>query len=231
MDRPAASDRPSTSISSAFQPTRRDTTSDSDSDSVVSDRPPVDIFVEEGELSDELDATITNPDQSLSEEQSYRETMRGIRSYMGWTHIPDIDSNAGTSDDNPFAGPKLQTPGKVSVQLPTDEWLCRKLAKLNLTLTDGYPSRSAEAGGLQRDQFLKPPRFQAKWYSCHSQQKSDTTETVISWSTDSSKLNSAYRRIARQAGIATSPPKSRPISQETLRKWEKTARETICNYL
>ena len=68
---------------------------------------------------------------------------------MGWTHIPDIDSNAGTSDANPFAGPKLQTPGKVPVQLPTDEWLCRKLSKLNLTLTDGYPSRSAEAGGLQ----------------------------------------------------------------------------------
>ena len=46
MDRPAASNRPSTSVSSAFQPTRRDTTSDLDSDSVVSDRPPVDIFVE-----------------------------------------------------------------------------------------------------------------------------------------------------------------------------------------
>ena len=84
----------------------------------------MEVFVEEGELSDEQDATITDPDQSLSEEQSYRETMRGIRSYMGWTHIPDIDSNAGTSDDNPFAGPKLQTPGKVSVQVPTDEWLC-----------------------------------------------------------------------------------------------------------
>ena len=68
MDRPAASDRSSTSVSSAFQLTRRDTTSVSDSDSVVSDRPPVDIFVEEGELSDELDATITDPDQSLSEE-------------------------------------------------------------------------------------------------------------------------------------------------------------------
>ena len=98
----------------------------------------MDIFVEEGELSDEQDATITDPDQSLSEEQSYRETTRGIRSYMGWTHIPDIDSNAGTSDDNPFAGTKLQTPGKVSVQVPTDEWLCHKLSKLNLTLVDGY---------------------------------------------------------------------------------------------
>ena len=63
--------------------------------------------------------------------------MRGIRSYVGWTHIPDINSSAATSDDNPFAGPKLQIPGKVSVQLPTDEWLCRKLNKLNLTLVEG----------------------------------------------------------------------------------------------
>ena len=38
-------------------------------------------------------------------------------------------------------------------------------------------------------------------------------------------------RIARQAGIATSPPQSRPIAQDTLRKWEKSARESsvICN--
>ena len=104
----------------------------------------MDIFVEEGELSDELDATVTDPEQSLSKEQSYRETMRGI-----WFYIPDMESAAGSSDDNPSAGPRLQTPGKVSVQLPTDEWLCWKLAKLNLTLTDGYPSSGAEAGGLQ----------------------------------------------------------------------------------
>ena len=216
-DRPAASDRPSTSISNAFQPTRKISSSESDSDSVVSDRPP--------------DATVTDPDHSPSEEQSYREIMRGIRSFMGWTHISDMDPTSGSSEDNPFAGPKLQTPGKISVQLPTDEWLCRKLSKLNLTLTDGYPSRSAEAGGLQRDQFLKPPRSQAKWYGCHPQQKSDTTETLTSWSTDSSKLNSGYLRIARQAGITTSPPQSRPISQDTLRKWEKSAWESsvICN--
>ena len=233
-DRPATSDRPdrpSTSTSNAFQPTRKISSSESDSDSVVSDRPPVDIFVEEGELSDELDATVTDPDQSPSEEQSYWETMGGIRSFMGWTHIPDMDTATGSSEDNPFAGPRLQTPGKISVQLPTDEWLCRKLSKLNLTLTDGYPSRSAETGGLQRDQFLKPPRSQAKWYGCHPQQKSDTTETLTSWSTDSCKLNSGYLRIARQAGIATSPPQSRTISQDTLRKWEKSARESsvICN--
>ena len=78
---------------------------------------------------------------------------------------------------------------------------------------------------------MKPPRSQAKWYGCHSQQKSDTTETVASWSTNSSKLYSGYLRIGRQAGITTSPPQSRPISQDTLRKWEKFARESsvICN--
>ena len=65
---------------------------------------------------------------------------------MGWTHVPNIDSGAKTSDDNPFAGPKLQTPGKVSVNIPTDEWLCNKLSKLNLTLVQGYPSRTTEAG-------------------------------------------------------------------------------------
>ena len=47
----------------------------------------------------------------------------------------------------------------------------------------------------------------------------------------SSRLNSTYLRIARQAGIASNPPLSRPISQENLRKWERSARESsvICN--
>ena len=105
------------SFSTAFD-TRKDTSSsDSDSEGARSDRPPVDLYPEEGELSDDQEVSFTDPDQSLSEEQSYRETMRGIRSYMGWTHVPDIDSGTKTSDDNPFAGPKLQTPGKVSMNM------------------------------------------------------------------------------------------------------------------
>ena len=111
-------------------------------------------------MSDAQDATITNPKQSLSEEQTYRETMRGIQSFMGWTHIPDIDSSAGKSEDNPFAGLKLQTPGKVSVHLTTDEWLRRKLSKLNLTLVEGYPSHSSETWGLQKDHFVQQARSQ-----------------------------------------------------------------------
>ena len=110
-------------LSSAFDTSRNETPSSSDSESegFSSDRPPLDIFPEEGELSDDQEANLSDHDQSLSEEQSYRETMRGIRSYMDWNYIPNIDSVATTSEDNPFAGPKLHTPGKVSVNLPTDE--------------------------------------------------------------------------------------------------------------
>ena len=70
--------------------------------------------------------------------------MQGIRSYMGcWSHIPEVDSAATTSEDNPCAGPKTVTPGKVSVKMHTEEWLCRKLGKLKLTLVEGYPSRGS----------------------------------------------------------------------------------------
>ena len=73
-----------------------------------------------------LSQTRSNP----SEEQTDRQTMRGILSLMGWSHIPDMDTSAATAEDNPFAGPKTQVPGKVLVQMPTDDWLCRKLSKL-----------------------------------------------------------------------------------------------------
>ena len=116
--------------------------------------------------------------------------MRGIQSYMGWTHVPDIDSGTKTSDDNPFAGPKLQTPGKVSVNLPMDEWLCNKFSKLNLTLVQGYPSRTTEAGNLQQDQFVRPAKSQSKWYGVHSDSQKDTSSTVKAWNTGSSRINS-----------------------------------------
>ena len=75
---------------------------------------------------------LAEQDLPTSEEQTCRETMRGIRSFMGWTHVPDMDSS-NPSDDNPFAGPKTPAPSKISVQMPTEDWLCRKLSKLNLT--------------------------------------------------------------------------------------------------
>ena len=111
---------------------------------------------------------------------------------MGWHHVPDLDSSTATADDNPVAGPKLQTPGKVSVNLPIDEWLCKKMSKLNLTLVQGYPTRTSKAGGLLLDQFVRPARSTGKWYGLHTDPKKDSSDTVSSWNTNSSRLNSTY---------------------------------------
>ena len=177
-------------MSSAFDTSRKETpsASDTESEDFSSDRPPLDIFPEEGELSDDQEANLSDHDQSLSEEQAYRETMSGIRSYMYWNFILDIDSGTTTGEDNSFAGPKLHTPGKVSVNLPTDEWLCKKMSKLNLTLVQGYPTRTSETGGLLKDQFIRPPKSQGKWYGFQANPKKDSEQTVTSWCTGSSHL-------------------------------------------
>ena len=131
---------------------------------------------------------------------------------MGWSHIPDIDTSTNSAEDNPFSG-------KVSVQMPVDDWLCRKFNKLNITLVEGYPSRSSEASGLLKDHFLRLAKSQAKWYGLFSDHKGDST-AVSTWNTDASCLNSCYSKIARQAGPSSTPPTSHHISQENLKKWE-----------
>ena len=141
-----------------------------------------------------------------------------------------MDSTTTGSDDNPFSGPKATVTGKVSVQMPPEDWLCKKIGKLNLTLIEGYPSRSSEAGGLMMDQFLRPAKSQSRWYGLFSDHKDDPA-AVSNWNTERSKLNSCNSHIARQSGLTSSPPASRRIFQESLRRWEKSAREAtvICN--
>ena len=173
VDRPSATDQSPTdpaaepsSSTSGFDPSYRHSDSDMDTDSVTDTEslPRVMGNTEEGELSDiEQFLSFTDADQALSEEQNYRETMCGIRSYMGWSHIPDVHSDLSSSEGNLFAAPKQQPTGKISVNIPTDNWLCRKMARLNVALTHGYPSRESETGGLQRDQFVKPAKSQVKW--------------------------------------------------------------------
>ena len=82
-------------------------------------------------------------DQEVSEEANYRETIRGVRSFMGWHKVPEFES-VSSSDDNPFGGSRVQPTGKVSVKLPVDDWLCKKMDKLNLTITEGYPARNTD---------------------------------------------------------------------------------------
>ena len=193
----------------------------------ASNQPPLDLYVEEGELSDNQDITVTEKEPHLSVEQTYRETVRGIRSFMDLSHIPDIDSVANTPEDNPFAGPNTPVPGKVSVQMSTEDWLCRKLAKLNLTLVEGYPSRGSEAGGLSKDVFLRPAKSQSKWYGLFSDHKVNPS-AFSSWSTDVSKLSHSYSRIARHSGLSYTPPASQRISRENIVKMGKISQRSIC---
>ena len=88
----------------------------------------------EGELVTASDTELP-PDQEniQTEDQSYRETVRGVRSYMGWDFIPDLESSATSSSDNPWAGGRPQPVGRVSVAFPAEEWLCKKFEDLNCT--------------------------------------------------------------------------------------------------
>ena len=132
----------------------------------------------------EQDQATADIDQDLSKEQT-----RGIRYFMDWKHIPDVDTATSDADDNHFAGPKQQLVGKISVNLP-DDWLCKKLDKLNLTLVEGYPSRSSEAGGLQRDQYVRTAKSQSKWYELHPN-KDKGSGSVSFWYHKFAKLNNS----------------------------------------
>ena len=148
-----------------------DITGGSESDEDLQSEPgsPVDSNVQ-GESPDRDLTRDESADQELSEEASYRETIRGVKSFMGWLQIPDFYS-VSSSNDNPFTG-------KVSVKLPVDDWLCRKMENLNFTITEGYPSRNAETVGLLRDQFVKSP-MSSRWYDMHTDKKDSGRTSVF----------------------------------------------------
>ena len=175
-----------------------------------------------------LDAQSTGPDceelldvdQELSAEKTYRETIRSVRSFMGWNQVPEFDSASSSQDDNPFAGTRPQQPGKVSVKVPVDDWLCGKCEKLNVTVQESYPSCASETAGLNRDQFIRPPKT-LRWYDMFSDKKKFSRSKVHTWTNETARLNSSFPRIANRS-LPTAPT-SRPVSQDTLRKWERAA--------
>ena len=179
---------------------------------------------EEGELS-HTEVTERN------EEMNYRETVRSVRAFLGWSHIPDFESAVGDTDnhsDNPWKDKHPRCTGKISVELPADDWLCYKMEKLNTRAAEGYPSRSQEAAGLKQDQFIRTPKSQAKWYT-QSRLEQDGNQrpgrTIFGWSGSEARLNSQFSRIAKISSYPSSGPASRPIPQEILRRWEQCARE------
>ena len=100
---------------------------------------------DDGEISD-------SEANEQNEEMNYRETVRAVQAFLGWSHIPDFEFSVAGGDrsDNPWKGKHPRKTGKVSVELPANDWLCHKMEKLNTRVAEGYPSRSQESAGLNR---------------------------------------------------------------------------------
>ena len=173
---------------------------------------------DDGQLSDSTEP----PEQT--EDMTIRETVRSVRSFMGWHHIPTFESDFSEPDksNNPWKGNQPRKPTRISVAMPPDEWLCQKLERLN------FPSRAQDSAGLKRDQFIKVPKSQSRWYRMHMIKPDGphrSGRSVFSWHDSEAKVNSQFPRITKAASYPSSGPPSRPISQESLRRWEKAARE------
>ena len=192
-----------------------------------------DVSSEQSERSDSdegeiLSDSLERPDQT--EEMNYRETVRSVRSFMGWTHIPDFESDLNEPDksNNPWKGKNPKRPARISVEMPPDDWLCQKLERLNTVVAEGYPSRAQDSAGLKKDQFVKIPKSQARWYQMYTIQQDGPHRPgrkLFSWHNTEAKLNSQFPRITKASAYPATGPPSRPISQEYLRRWEKCARE------
>ena len=183
------------------------------------------VSSDEGEISSD---TLDKPEQT--EDMNYRETVRSIRSFMGWNHIPTFESDLSEPDksNNPWKGKLPKRPARISVAMPPDDWLCQKLENLNTVVAEGYPSRAQDFAGLKKDQFVKVPKSQSRWYQMHMIKPDGPHhpgKTLFRWHDSEAKVNSQFPRIIKASAYPSTGPPSRPISQEYLRRWEKCARE------
>ena len=200
-------------------------------DNLDIDPPPSEASLSDDQISDEGEIssdTLDRPEQT--EDMNYRETVRSIRSFMGWNHIPTFESDLSEPDksNNPWKGKLPKRPVRISVAMPPDDWLCQKLEKLNTVVAEGYPSRSQDSAGLKKDQFVKVPKSQNRWYQMHMIRPEGPHrpgKTLFSWHNSEAKVNSQFPRIVKASAYPATGPPSRPISQEYLRRWEKCARE------
>ena len=185
------------------------------------------VSSDEGEISSD---TLDKPEQT--EDMNYRETVRSIRSFMGWNHIPTFESDISEPDksNNPWKGKLPQRPARISVAMPPDDWLCQKLEKLNTVVAEGYPSRAQDSAGLKKDQFVKVPKSQSRWYQMHMIKPDGPHrpgKTLFNWHDSEAKVNSQFPRIIKASAYPSTGPPSHLISQEYLRRWEKYARENL----
>ena len=78
------------------------------------------------------------------------------------------------------------------------------------------------------DHCLHPPKSLSRLYVIHPAEPKDLSGSgkyINSWPNDAAKLKSVFSRIAKPSGCASTPSAARPISQDTLQKFEKTAKD------
>ena len=85
-----------------------------------------------------LEADPTESESICTEDQSYRETVCVVRSYMKWSFIPELEYVCPSRQDNPWTG-------KVSVCMPADDWFCSKIEQMNLHLLQGHENNALPA--------------------------------------------------------------------------------------
>ena len=121
-------------------------------------------MAEEGEVtSDNLER------QEHTEEMTFHETVRSVRSFMGWDYIPVFENGLSepNKSNNPWRGKHPRKPTRISVAMPPDDWVCQKLEKLNTTVAEGYPSIGHRTlPVLRRTSLLRSPNLRAGGTKC-----------------------------------------------------------------
>ena len=152
---------------------------------------------------------------------------------MGWNHIPPFESDLSEPDksSNPCKGKTPKRHARISDAMPPDDWLCQKLEKLNTVVAEGYPSRAQDSAGLKKDQFIKVPKSQSRWYQMHTIRTEGPHrlgKSLFSWQNTEAKANTQFPRIIKVSAYPSTGQLSRPISQEYLHRCEKCAKENSC---
>ena len=109
---------------------------------------------------------------------------------MGWHQVSGFECSASTQTDNRFASPRSQATGKMSVKLPSDHRLCRKV------VTEGYSSHRTDTNGLFKNQFVTVNRTQ-RWHDVFLEKKDFSQAKVTFCHNEPAKIDSVFTRIAR----------------------------------
>ena len=84
------------------------------------------------------------------------------------------------------------------------------MEKLNLTISEGYPTHSTDTSALSGDQSIKVP------HDVYSEKIVVSRSKVSYWPNKPVKLNSSFIKIARQS-LTSGSLSSWPIAHQTLR--------------